>query len=474
VSYIKGLKCRECGREYPKEPLYVCEYCFGPLEVDYDYSKIKKKLSREVIISRPQNLWRYKELLPIDGDPICGLQSGFTPLIRADNLAKKLGVKELYIKNDSVCHPTLSFKDRVVSVAISKAKEFKFDTVACASTGNLANSVSAQAAEAGFKAVVFIPADLESGKVVASLVYAPKVYAVEGNYDEVNRLCSEVGNKYKWAFVNINIRPYYAEGSKTFIYEIIEQLNWKTPKHIIVPVAGGSLISKVWKGLHEFEKLNLINKVDTKVYAAQAEGCAPVVNAIKEGSEIIKPVKPNTIAKSLAIGNPADGYYAYKTVNESGGWAESATDEEIVEGIKLLASTEGIFTETAGGVTIAATKKLIEQGKIPKNESIVISITGNGLKTQEALMTVKDNLIKIKSNIDSFEETGRTRIKTKTNLTCPKCGHVQSVEMPTDACQISYKCINCNALLEPKSGNCCVFCSYAEDPCPPKQKSRRQ
>lgn len=472
-DYIKGLKCRECSREYPKEPVYVCEYCFGPLEVDYDYSKIKKKLTKETILSRSKNLWRYKELLPIDKEPICGTHSGFTPLVKADNLARKLGVKELYIKNDSVCHPTLSFKDRVVSVAITKAKEFGFDTVACASTGNLANSVSAQAAEAGLKCVVFIPADLEAGKVIASLVYAPKVYAVEGNYDEVNRLCSEIVNKYKWAFVNINIRPYYAEGSKTFIYEIIEQLNWNTPKHIIVPVAGGSLISKIWKGLHEFEKLGIINKVDTKVYAAQAEGCAPVVNSIKERSEIIKPVKPNTIAKSLAIGNPADGYYAYKAVNDSGGWAESATDEEIIEGIKLLASTEGIFTETAGGVTVAATKKLIDSGKIPKNESIVISITGNGLKTQEALISLKDNLIKIKANIHDYEEvSGRHRVKTKTNLTCPKCNYVQPVEMPTDACQISFKCINCNELLEPRKGDCCVFCSYAEEKCPPKQISR--
>lgn len=477
MSYVKGLKCRECGREYPKEPLYVCEYCFGPLEVDYDYPGIKKKLTKELISSRAKNLWRYRELLPIDGEPIVGLQSGFTPLIKANNLAKELGVKELYVKDDSVCHPTLSFKDRVVSVAISKAKEFGFDTVACASTGNLANAVSAQAAQANLKCFVFIPADLESGKIIASLIYAPQVVAVEGNYDEVNRLCTEVANKYKWAFVNINIRPYYAEGSKTYIYEIVEQLGWCVPQHIIVPVAGGSLISKIWKGLHELHKLGLIGEVKTKIYAAQAQGCAPVVTAIKENSEIIKPIKPKTIAKSLAIGNPADGYYAFKTVMDSGGWGEDVTDEEIVEGMKLLARTEGIFTETAGGVTVAVTKKLIEQGRIPKDESIIISITGNGLKTQEAVSSKLDKPIRIKPNLTFFEEVmnGKNthRIKTKTKITCPNCGFVEIVEMPTDSCQISYKCMNCKTLLVPKKGDCCVFCSYAEDPCPPKQIERR-
>ncbi|MEO0223763.1 MAG: threonine synthase [candidate division WOR-3 bacterium] len=405
MNYVKGLKCRECGREYPKQPLYVCEYCFGPLEVDYDYSKIKKKLTKEIISLRDKNLWRYRELLPIDGEPICGHHSGFTPLVKADNLAKELGLKELYIKDDSVCHPTLSFKDRVVSVAITKAKEFGFDTVACASTGNLANSVSAQAAQAKMRCFVFIPADLELGKIVASLVYAPYVVAVEGNYDEVNRLCTEIGNKYKWAFVNINIRPYYSEGSKTYIYEIIEQLGWRAPKNIVVPVAGGSLISKIWKGINEFYKLGFIDNVDTKIFAAQASGCSPVVTAIKENNEIIKPVKPKTIAKSLAIGNPADGYYAFKTVKDSGGWGEDVTDEEIVEGIKLLARTEGIFTETAGGVVVAATKKLVQQGKIKKDELTVISITGNGLKTQEVVLPKLAQVIKVKPNLDSFETT---------------------------------------------------------------------
>jgi len=407
MSYIKGLKCRECGRQYPKEALYVCEYCFGPLEVDYDYEKIKKKLTKEVIESRPQNLWRYRELMPIDGKPKDGLNSGFTPLITARNLGKTLRIEELYIKDDSVNHPTLSFKDRVVAVALSKVKEFGFDTVACASTGNLANSVAAQAAIANLKSYIFIPADLELGKIVGALIYDPVLVAVEGNYDQVNRLCSEIATKYKWAFVNINIRPYYAEGSKTYGYEIAEQMGWKAPNHIIVPCAGGSLITKIWKSLKEFHKLGFIDKLNTKIYAAQATGCAPIVTAIKENSDIIKPVKPNTIAKSLAIGNPADGVYAVGSVEQSGGWAEDVSDDEIVEAMKLLASTEGIFTETAGGVTLGVAKKLIEQGRIPKDESIVVCITGNGLKTQEAVTEKIGKPIKIKPNISSFEENVR-------------------------------------------------------------------
>ena len=407
MSYVKGLKCRECGRGYPKEPLYVCEYCFGPLEVDYDYEGIKKKLTKEVIENRAKNLWRYRELLPLDGEPTCGLNAGFTPLIRAKNLEKALGVKELYIKDDSVNHPTLSFKDRVVAVALSKAKEFGFDTVACASTGNLANSVSAQAAIANLKRYIFIPADLELGKIVGTLIFNPILIAVEGNYDQVNRLCSEIATKHEWAFVNINIRPYYAEGSKTYGYEIAEQLGWKAPRNIIVPCAGGSLITKIWKGLKEFQKLGFLDKVDTRIYAAQATGCAPIVTGVKEDSDLIRPVKPNTIARSLAIGNPADGVYAFRTVKESGGWAEDVSDDEIVEAMKLLASTQGIFTETAGGVTLGVTKKLIEQGRIPKDESILICITGNGLKTQEAVTEKIGKPIKINPNIASFEENVR-------------------------------------------------------------------
>jgi len=407
MGYVKGLRCRECGREYPKESLYVCEYCFGPLEVDYDYESIRKKLNKEVIEYRAKNLWRYRELLPIDGEPTVGLKSGFTPLIRAVNLEKALGVKELYIKDDSVNHPTLSFKDRVVAVALSKAKEFGFDTVACASTGNLANSVAAHGALANLKRYIFIPADLELGKVIGTLIYNPILVAVEGNYDQVNRLCSEIATRYKWAFVNINIRPYYAEGSKTYGYEIAEQLGWKAPRHIIVPCAGGSLITKIWKGLKEFQRLGLIDRVDTKIYAAQATGCAPIVTGVKEDSDIIRPVKPNTIARSLAIGNPADGVYAVGTVKDSGGWAEDVSDDEIVDAMKLLGSTQGIFTETAGGVTLGVTKKLIEQGRIPKDESILICITGNGLKTQEAVNEKIGKPIKINPNIASFEENVR-------------------------------------------------------------------
>src|SRR3989344_5402190 len=351
MSFMKGLKCRECGREYPKEALFVCEYCFGSLEVTYDYEKIGRHLTRQEIESRPKNLWRYRELLPIEGKPSDGLNSGFTPLVRAHNLAKELGVEELYLKDDSVCHPTLSFKDRVVSIALSRAKELGFHIVGCASTGNLANSVASHAAASRLKSYIFIPADLEMGKVIGTLIYHPNLIAVEGNYDEVNRLCSEVAAKYKWAFVNVNIRPYYAEGSKTYGYEIAEQLGWRTPKHIVVPCAGGSLITKIYKGLKEFYKLGLIDAPKTKFYAAQATGCCPIITAVKENSEIIKPVKPNTIAKSLAIGNPADGIYATKTVLDSGGTAAAPTDEEIIEAMKLLAETEGGVTETAGGVT---------------------------------------------------------------------------------------------------------------------------
>ena len=357
MEKVLGLKCRECEREYPKEPLHVCEFCFGPLEVSYNYEAIQKSISRRSIEQGPDSLWRYIDLLPIDGEPTDGLKSGFTPLIRAKNLGDALGVKEIYIKDDSVCHPTLSFKDRVVAIALSKSKEFDFDTVSCASTGNLANAVAAHAAIANLNCFIFIPADLELGKVVASLVYAPTVVGIMGTYDEVNRLCSEIAGVYPWAFVNINIRPYYAEGSKTLCFELIEQLGWEAPDHIIAPAAGGSLITKIGKALKEFHLLGLIDKPNTKIHVAQAEGCGPIVNTFKENSDFVKPVKPDTIAKSLAIGNPADGIYAVDTVRKSGGIGEHANDEEIVEAIKLLAATEGIFTETAGGVTLAATKK---------------------------------------------------------------------------------------------------------------------
>jgi len=404
MGHIKGLKCRECGREYPVEPIYVCEFCFGPLEVAYDYKSIAKAISRKKIEKRPQNLWRYRELLPIDGDPQVGLNSGYTPLVKADKLAKALGIDELYIKDDTVVHPTLSFKDRVVSIALTKAKEFGFDTVACASTGNLAHSVSAHGASSGFKRFIFIPASLEASKIVASLVYEPNLIAVDGNYDEVNRLCSEVANKYRWAFVNINIRPFYAEGSKTLGYEIIEQLGWKAPDNVVVPCASGSLLTKVWKSFKEFKEVGILKELDTKVFAAQATGCSPIAFAIKQGADVIRPVKPNTIAKSLAIGNPADGFYATQVVRETGGYGEDVSDQEIIDAIKLLARTEGIFAETAGGVTLACTRKLIETGKLKREGVTVICITGNGLKTQEALQGHVVSPHYIKPSLASFEE----------------------------------------------------------------------
>jgi threonine synthase len=404
MGYVRGLKCRECGREYPVEPIYVCEFCFGPLEAVYDYDGIKKVLTREEIESRAQNLWRYKELMPIDKEPTCGLHSGFTPLVKADKLAKHLGLKELYIKDDTVTHPTLSFKDRVVAVALSKAKEFGFDTVACASTGNLAHSVSAHGAAAGLNRFIFIPASLERSKIIASLAYGPNLIAVDGNYDDVNRLCSEVANKYSWAFVNINIRPFYAEGSKTQGYEIVEQLGWRVPDAVVVPCASGSLLTKIWKSLKEMKEIGLVNEMGTKVFSAQATGCSPIVAAIKEGVDVIKPVKPDTVAKSLAIGNPADGYYATKVVEESGGFGADVSDAEIIEAMKLLAKTEGIFAETAGGVTLASAMKLIESGHIDRDAVTVLCITGNGLKTKEAIIGHTGEPHHINPNLKSFEE----------------------------------------------------------------------
>lgn len=384
-SYVLGLRCRECQKEYTVQPSHVCEDCFGPLEVVYDYGAIKKVLTRERIRSRAPNMWRYQELLPLDRAPSVGLDVGYTPFFRSQRLARVLGLKELYIKNDAVNHPSLSFKDRVVAVALSKAKEFGFEVVACASTGNLANSVAANAAQAGLKSYIFIPADLEAGKILGTLIFGCRVIGIRGTYDEVNRLCSEIADKYGWAFVNINIRPFYGEGSKTYTFEIIEQLGWRIPRHIVVPMAGGSLITKVKKAMREFQELGLIEDASAQIHGAQAEGCAPIVHAIQQGLELFKPEKPRTIAKSLAIGNPADGFYAIKAIRESGGWGEAGTDDEIVEAMKLLAETEGVFTETAGGVTLAALKRLIASGRIQPDESVVLCITGNGLKTLEAI-----------------------------------------------------------------------------------------
>jgi threonine synthase len=404
MGYVKGLRCKECKKEFPKDPIHVCEFCFGPLEVDYDFDKIKQVVSRKSIEAGPPTMWRYKDFMPLDQEPTVGHHVGFTPLVRAHNLGKALGLKNLYVKNDSVNHPTFSFKDRVVAVAISKAIEFGFDTVACASTGNLANSVASHAASAGLKSYIFVPDGLEAGKILGTNVYGTQLISVKGSYDDVNRLCSEIGANHDWAFVNINIRPYYGDGSKSYGYEIAEQLGWKAPDNVVVPVAGSSLITKIWKAFHEFDSLDLIDGVPTKIFAAQATGCSPVTTAIKNGVDVIKPVKPNTIAKSIAIGNPADGYYGVKTANESGGYGEDISDEEIVKAMQLLAETEGIFTETAGGVTVGVTQKLIEQKRIKPDEVTVICITGNGLKTQEALAGCYPAPPIIEPHIDNFEE----------------------------------------------------------------------
>ena len=401
MSYVKGLKCRECGTSYTVEPVAICEECFGPLEVDYDYEAIKTTLTREAIAGREKTMWRYRELLPLEDKPTVGLNTGCTPLVRAERLAKALGVGELFIKNDAVQHPTLSFKDRVVAVALSKAREFKFEAVGCASTGNLANSVAANAAAAGFPAYILIPDNLEKSKITATQIYGANVVPVKGNYDDVNRLCSEIAGRYPIAFVNVNLRPFYGEGSKTFGYEVAEQLGWQAPDAVVVPMAGGSLITKIYKAFGELTKLGLIEEKQTRFYGAQAAGCNPIAAAVKAGTRDIRPVKPNTIAKSLAIGTPADGYFATGVISNTGGWSEDVTDAEIISGMKLLAETEGIFTETAGGTTVAVTKKLIEQGRLSTKDRIVIALTGNGLKTQEALTL--EELKSIDANLSAFE-----------------------------------------------------------------------
>jgi threonine synthase len=402
-GFMKALKCRECGREYPLAATHVCEFDFGPLEVVYDYDRIKKSLSKAAIAERPRSMWRYRELLPIAGEPTVGRQVGFTPLVKADRLAKALGVREVWVKNDTVNYPSLSFKDRVVSVALSRARELGFDTVACASTGNLANSVAANAASVGLRAYVFIPADLEQGKIVNSLIYGANVIGIKGHYDEVNRLCAEIAGKYGWAFVNVNMRPYYAEGSKSLGFEIIEQLGWRIPDHTIVPMASGSLLTKIQKSYQEFLKLGFVAETAYKVHGAQATGCSPISTAQKAGLDFFKPVKPNTIAKSLAIGTPADGFYALKVMKETGSAAEDVTDDEIRDGIKLLAENEGIFTETAGGVTVGVARKLIASGRIPAKDSVVLCITGNGLKTLDAVNGHAGHPREIKPSLREFE-----------------------------------------------------------------------
>ena len=401
MTHITCMRCRECGREFPVEPLNVCDYCFGPLEISYDYASIARSVSRKSIEKGPLSMWRYHDFLPVEAEDAVDMGTGMTPLIKAKNLGRALGLENLYIKNDSV-NPSYSFKDRPVSVTATKALEFEFDVLACVSTGNLMGSVAAHGARAGMKTMVFFPADLEKGKIVGAAIYGPTLVAVDGTYDEVNRLCSELSDNLRWAFVNINMRPFYAEGSKTLGYEVAEQLGWRAPDHCVVPGASGELYTKIWKGLLELRDVGLIDKVNTRMHLAQAQGCSPIVEAFELGSTQVRPVKPNTIAKSLAIGNPAAGTYALQTLGDCGGMAVAAPEEEVVEGIRLLAETEGIFTETAGGVVISGLRKLARMSVIKPDEVTVAYITGNGLKTQEVVEHFVDPLF-IDPTYESFE-----------------------------------------------------------------------
>ena len=403
TATFTALKCKECGAEYELQAKHVCDLCFGPLEVKYDYEAIRRTVTRQTIEAGPNSIWRYRAFLPVATDNVIDVGTGMTPLVKSHRLARRLGLKNLYIKNDAVNMPTLSFKDRVVSVALSRARELGFTTVSCASTGNLANSTAAIAAYAGLDCVVFIPSDLEAGKVLGTLIYNPTVMSVHGNYDQVNRLCCEVANTHGWGFVNINLRPYYSEGSKTLGYEVAEQLGWKLPDHIVAPLASGSLFTKIYKGFKEFVEVGLVDDKEVRFSGAQAEGCSPIAQAFREGRDFVTPVKPNTIAKSIAIGNPADGMYALEVARKTGGNIESVNDTEIIEGMKLLAETEGIFTETAGGTTIAVLKKLVEAGKINPDETTVVYITGNGLKTQEAVQGYIGEPITLEPKLEAFE-----------------------------------------------------------------------
>ena len=381
---VEALQCKECGAGYELEARYVCDDCFGPLEVAYDFSAIEPESARRRIQAGPQNLWRYADFLPFERAPRTALPAGCTPLVRADRLAERLGLREVWVKNDAA-NPTHSFKDRVVSVALAKAIELGFEVVACASTGNLANAVAAHAAAAGLESYVFIPADLEEQKVLATGVYGTRLVTVRGNYDDVNRLCTELSAERDWAFVNVNVRPYYSEGSKTLGYEIAEELGFELPDRVVAPIASGSLFTKVARGFQEWLDVGLVEGEMPAMSGAQAEGCSPVAHAYGAGWEICKPVRPQTIAKSLAIGNPADGPYALELARRSGGSVSAVSDDEVREGIRLLAETTGIFTETAGGVTTATLRKLAQSGEIDPGERVVLLITGEGLKTLDAV-----------------------------------------------------------------------------------------
>jgi threonine synthase len=403
MGHVRGLQCRECGIQAPVAPRAICEECFGPLDVVYDYEAIGRVLDRDAVAGRGRSMWRYRELLPVSGPDILGEEVGFTPLVRAGRLAARLGVRELYVKNDAVNSPTLSFKDRVVSVALTRAREFGMTTVGCASTGNLANAVAAQGTRHGFDTCILVPEDLEPAKILGTTVYGARLFGVRGDYDQVNRLCSQIADRFGWGIVNVNLRPFYGEGSKTVGYEIAEQLGWRLPAHLVCCMAGGSLLTKIAKAFGELATLGWVAPAEVRLYGAQPAGCNPIVAAVRDGSGEIRPVRARTIARSLAIGNPADGYYAARAIRRSGGTAEDVTDEEIVDGIRLLAETEGIFAETAGGVTVAVARKLIRQGRIPPGEPIVLVITGNGLKTTDALAGVAAAYPVIEPRLDSFE-----------------------------------------------------------------------
>ena len=410
TTLLDTLRCRLCGTETPAAPVHVCELCFGPLEVVYDSQLVRDRLTRETIESRPPNMWRYRELLPIASAPRVGLSVGFTPLLPAPRLGSALGIQDLWIKNDAVNAPTLSFKDRVVAVSVNRALEFGLGAVGCASTGNLANAVAAQAAEAGLPAWIFIPEELEVEKIVATAVYGPNLVRVRGVYDDVNRLCAEVADRFGWGMVNVNLRPYYAEGSKTVAYEIAEQLGWRAPANVVAPMAGGSLLTKLRKAFLELEHYGLVDGGGaTRVCGAQPAGCSPIVSALHRGEERVRPVRPDTIARSLAIGNPADGPFAIQAMKESGGWGEAPDDRELVEGIRLLAETEGIFAETAGGVTVAAARKLAAQGRLRDDGPTVLCITGNGLKTPGAVAEHLDIGVVIDARISQVSDLALAR-----------------------------------------------------------------
>src|SRR5580698_5978034 len=396
------LRCRECGKRFPNQPLSSCDECFSPLEVVCDLDAAKKTFTREAIARGPSSMWRYQALLPVPEDYTPTTPAGWTPLLRAPRLAQRIGATNLFIKNDAVCLPTLSFKDRVVAVALANAQVFGFDTVGCSSTGNLANAVAAGAARLGLKTYILVPSDLEAAKILNTQVYGATLVRIDGNYDHVNRLCSQIAERYNWGFVNVNLRPYYAEGSKTVGFELAEQLGWRLPDNVVVPMAGGSLIVKIRKAFKELIALGLVEEKEVRFFGAQATGCSPISTAVKNGADAIEPQRPATIARSLAIGNPADGVYAARAIRESGGWAEDVSDVEIVSAIQELAETEGIFTETAGGVTTAVTARLYAHGRIHPDQLTVACITGNGLKTTDVLQGAYEQGIAVRPRMSDF------------------------------------------------------------------------